>query len=55
MGPVIFPAALVIKVSYEIVAIPLTYLITNYLKRIEGEDYYDYQTNFNPFRLKIER
>ena len=45
----------VIKVSYEILAIPLTYLITNYLKRVENEDHYDYQTNFNPFRLKIER
>ena len=55
MGPVIFPAALVIKVSYEILAIPLTYVITNYLKRVENEDHYDYQTNFNPFRLKIER
>lgn len=44
----------VIKVSYEILAIPLTYLITNYLKKVEGEDHYDYETNFNPFRLKIE-
>jgi uncharacterized integral membrane protein (TIGR00697 family) len=45
----------VIKVSYELLVIPLTYLITNYLKRVEHEDHYDYQTNFNPFRLKIER
>ncbi len=45
----------VIKVSYEISVIPLTYLITNYLKRVESEDYYDYETNFNPFRLKIEK
>ena len=44
----------IIKVSYEILVIPLTYLITNYLKRIEHEDYYDYETNFNPFRLRIE-
>jgi len=44
----------IIKVSYEILVIPLTYLITNYLKRVEHEDYYDYETNFNPFRLKIE-
>lgn len=44
----------VIKVSYEILVIPLTYLITSYLKRAEQEDHYDYQTNFNPFRLKIE-
>jgi uncharacterized integral membrane protein (TIGR00697 family) len=45
----------VIKVGYEIIAIPLTYFITGYLKRIENEDYYDYTTNFNPFRLKIEK
>jgi uncharacterized integral membrane protein (TIGR00697 family) len=45
----------VIKVSYEIAAIPLTYLITGYLKRLEHVDYYDYDTNFNPFLLKIER
>jgi uncharacterized integral membrane protein (TIGR00697 family) len=45
----------VIKVGYEIVVIPLTYLVTGYLKRLEHEDHYDYATNFNPFRLKIER
>lgn len=45
----------IIKVSYEILVIPLTYLITNYLKRVEHEDYYDYKTNFNPFRLRIEK
>ena len=44
----------VIKVSYEIGAIPFTYVMTRYLKKMEHEDYYDYQTNFNPFRLKIE-
>ncbi|MFZ4116409.1 MAG: queuosine precursor transporter [Chthoniobacterales bacterium] len=40
----------VIKLSYEILAIPLTYVITGYLKQIEGEDHYDYDTDFNPFR-----
>ncbi len=44
----------VIKVGYECLVIPFTYLITGYLKRIEHEDHYDYKTNFNPFRLKIE-
>lgn len=44
-----------IKVSYESLVIPFTYLITRYLKKIEGEDYYDYNTNFNPFCLKIDR
>lgn len=45
----------IIKVSYECLVIPFTYFITRYLKKIEQADYYDYETNFNPFRLKIER
>lgn len=37
------------KTCIEIVMTPLTYLITNRLKAIENEDYYDRDTNFNPF------
>lgn len=44
----------VIKVSYEILVIPLTYLLTRYLKRLEQEDHYDYKTNFNPLCWRIE-
>lgn len=36
------------KVTYEIVATPLTYLIVNWLKKVEREDYFDKGTNFNP-------
>ncbi len=36
------------KVLYEIIATPLTYRVVNYLKRVENEDYYDRDTNFNP-------
>jgi len=36
------------KVAYETVATPLTYLVVNFLKRKENEDYYDQGTNFNP-------
>jgi len=36
------------KSAYEIAATPLTYLIVNTLKRLEGVDTFDYQTNFNP-------
>jgi len=36
------------KSGYEILATPLTYGIVNTLKRIEGVDTYDHQTNFNP-------
>ncbi len=37
------------KVAYEVVATPLTYIAVNWLKRREGVDYYDRDTNFNPF------
>ena len=36
------------KVAYETVATPLTYLVVNWLKRSEREDYFDRGTNFNP-------
>lgn len=36
------------KSAYEIAATPLTYLVVNTLKRLEGVDTFDYQTNFNP-------
>jgi queuosine precursor transporter len=38
-----------IKVIYETVMTPATYAVVNFLKRAEGVDYFDYQTNFNPF------
>jgi hypothetical protein len=28
---------------------PVTYLVVAFLKRAENEDYYDKDTNFNPF------
>jgi uncharacterized integral membrane protein (TIGR00697 family) len=37
------------KVLYEAAATPLTYLVVNKLKRAEGVDVYDRDTNFNPF------
>ena len=37
------------KVLYEICATPLTYLVVNKLKRAEGVDVFDRDTNFNPF------
>lgn len=39
----------VIKVVYETLMTPVTYAIVNYLKRVEGVDYFDRGTNFNPF------
>ena len=36
------------KSAYEAIATPLTYAVVNFLKRVENEDYYDRETNFNP-------
>lgn len=41
-----------IKVLWEAVATPFTYLIVNFLKKAENEDYYDKNTDFNPFSLE---
>ena len=40
-----------IKVLWEVLATPLTYKVVNFLKRVEHEDYYDRDTDFNPFTL----
>lgn len=41
-----------IKVLWEAAATPFTYVIVNFLKRAEHEDYFDRDTNFNPFTLE---
>jgi hypothetical protein len=41
-----------VKSAYEIIATPLTYGIVAFLKRTEHADFYDYNTNFNPFRIE---
>lgn len=43
----------IFKVGIEVVFTPLTYRIVNFLKRAEQEDYYDYDTNFNPFQIEL--
>jgi uncharacterized integral membrane protein (TIGR00697 family) len=40
-----------LKVAYEVVATPLTYLIIGFLKRAEHVDTFDTHTNFNPFAV----
>lgn len=50
--PLIMLAQFVTKVGVEIAFTPLTYKIVNVLKRAEGEDYYDRETNFSPFSIK---
>lgn len=40
-----------VKVVYEVVATPFTYLTVGYLKRREGLDVYDYEVDFNPLKI----
>ena len=40
-----------LKVVYEIAVTPLTYAVVNFLKRKEGIDTYDRETNFNPLAM----
>ena len=37
------------KVAYEVAITPITYVFVTWLKRAEGVDHYDRDTNFNPF------
>jgi uncharacterized integral membrane protein (TIGR00697 family) len=39
------------KTAYETVATPLTYVVVNWLKRIENIDVFDRETSFNPLTL----
>jgi uncharacterized integral membrane protein (TIGR00697 family) len=40
-----------IKVGWEVLMYPFTAKVVNFLKRVEHEDYYDYDTDFTPFSL----
>lgn len=50
--PAVMLAQLVAKVGVEVAFTPLTYRIVAWLKRAENEDYYDRDTDFNPFSLR---
>ena len=39
------------KCSVEVLFTPITYAVVSFLKRVESEDYYDRDTNFNPFKI----
>lgn len=43
------------KVVWEVIALPLTMSVVNYLKKTEGEDYYDVDTDFNPFHFASDK
>jgi queuosine precursor transporter len=39
------------KSTYEAIATPLTYIVVNFLKREEGIDIFDHDTEFNPLKI----
>lgn len=47
----IFLSAWVFKVLWEIAALPISLPLVKWLKKEEEEDYFDQDTNFNPFKL----
>lgn len=42
-----------IKTLWEVIMTPVTYKVVAFLKHHEQEDYYDYDTDFTPFSLKV--
>ena len=48
----VMAAQWVLKVTVEVVMLPVTVRVVRALKRAEHEDYYDRGTNFTPFSLK---
>jgi queuosine precursor transporter len=46
-------AQYVLKTTWEVVMTPVTYRIVGFLKKAENEDYYDVDTNFTPFSVKV--
>jgi uncharacterized integral membrane protein (TIGR00697 family) len=53
--PTLMLTQFVAKVAVEVVFTPATYAIVNFLKRKEQEDWYDKNTEFNPFSMKLDR
>jgi len=43
-----------LKVGVEVAMTPVTYAVVTFLKRRTGIDVYDYNTSFNPFRIRLE-
>lgn len=45
-------AVWMIKLAWEIVALPVSLPLIGWLKRAEGRDHFDRATDFNPFALR---
>ncbi len=46
-------AQYVLKTGWEVVMTPVTYKVVGFLKRAENEDYFDRNTDFTPFRVRV--
>lgn len=51
--PMVMFAQFVAKVAVEALFTPVTYAVVGWLKRAEHEDYYDRDTDFTPFSVKV--
>ena len=51
--PLVMLVQFVTKVGVEVVFTPVTYAVVGWLKRAEHEDYYDRDTRFTPFTLRV--
>ncbi|MFD1121729.1 queuosine precursor transporter [Methylophilus flavus] len=50
--PLVIGAQIISKILVEVVFTPVVYKVVAFLKRVENEDYYDTNTDFNPFAIK---
>jgi uncharacterized integral membrane protein (TIGR00697 family) len=51
--PKVMVAQFVAKVAVEVLFTPITYAIVGWLKRAEGVDHYDRDTEFTPFSIRV--
>jgi hypothetical protein len=50
--PLVIGAQILAKILVEVAFTPVVYKVVAFLKRVENEDYYDTNTDFNPFKLE---
>jgi queuosine precursor transporter len=50
--PLVIGAQIISKILVEVAFTPVVYKVVAFLKRVENEDYYDTNTDFNPFAIK---
>lgn len=51
--PLVMVSQFFAKVLVEVLFTPVTYAIVGWLKKAEAEDYYDRDTDFTPFTIKV--